>query len=100
MQDGYVLFTVPYDDGFSAQVNGETVEILETNGMMAVPVEKGENTIRFTWRNFDLMAGMLCSAAGVVLFGIRRHEGSNTKKKERRKVCEEKVKIGEKRPVG
>lgn len=84
VQDGYVLFTVPYDDGFSAQVNGETVEILETNGMMAVPVEKGENTIRFTWRNFDLLAGMLCSAAGVVLFGIRRHEGSNTKKKEHR----------------
>ena len=58
-------FTVPYDDGFSAQVNGETVEILETNGMMAVPVEKGENEIRFTWRNYDLMAGVLCSAAGV-----------------------------------
>ena len=64
-EDGYVLFTVPHDDGFSAQVDGEPVEILETNGMMAVPVEKGNNEIRFTWRNYDLMAGALCSAAGV-----------------------------------
>lgn len=64
-KDGYVLFTVPYDDGFRAQVDGEPVEILETNGMMAVPVKKGENKIRFIWRNYDLMAGALCSVAGV-----------------------------------
>lgn len=63
-KDGYVLFTVPYDDGFRAQVDGEPVEILETNGMMAVPVKKGENEIRFIWRNYDLMAGALCSVAG------------------------------------
>ena len=80
-KDGYALFTVPHDDGFSAQVDGETVEILETNGMMAVPVEKGENEIRFTWRNCDLMAGVLCSAAGVTAFafylwlGRRRETG-------------------------
>ena len=64
-KDGYVLFTVPYDDGFRAQVDGEPVEILETNGMMAVPVKKGENEIRFIWRNYDLIAGALCSVAGV-----------------------------------
>ena len=64
-KDGYVLFTVPYDDGFRAQVDGEPVEILETNGMMAVPVKKGENEIRFIWRNYDLMAGALYSVAGV-----------------------------------
>lgn len=63
-KDGYVLFTVPYDDGFRAQVDGEPVEILETNGMMAVPVKKGENEIRFIWRNYDLIAGALCSVAG------------------------------------
>ena len=80
-KDGYALFTVPHDDGFSAQVDGEPVEILETNGMMAVPVEKGENEIRFTWRNYDLMAGVLCSAAGVTAFafylwlGRRRETG-------------------------
>lgn len=80
-KDGYALFTVPHDDGFSAQVDGEPVEILETNGMMAVPVEKGENEIRFTWRNYDLMAGVLCSAAGGTAFafylwlGRRRETG-------------------------
>lgn len=69
-REGYVFFSVPYDDGFRAQVNGRTVTILETNGMMAVPVGAGENTIRFTWHNSSLAAGALCSAAGLVLFGI------------------------------
>ncbi len=68
--DGYVFFSVPYDKGFSAQVNGEPVEIMKTNGMMAVRVEAGKNQIRFTYRNYDLMAGALCSVAGVILLGV------------------------------
>lgn len=67
-KDGYALFTVPYDDGFRAQVNGEPVEILMSNGFMAVPVRKGENRIRFNYHNYDFMAGALCSAAGAALF--------------------------------
>ena len=70
--DGYVLFTVPYDDGFDARVNGEPAEVLETNGLMAVPVKKGENEIRFTYRNRDLTAGALCSAAGIAAFVLYR----------------------------
>ena len=68
--NGYAFFSVPYDKGFSAQVNGEEVEIMKTNGMMAVPVEQGENRIRFTYRNYDLMAGTVCTAAGIILWGI------------------------------
>ena len=69
-EDGYVLFTVPYDDGFRAQVNGEPVQILESNGMMAVPAEKGENRIRFTWKNYDLMAGTACTVCGTLLWAL------------------------------
>lgn len=69
-EDGYVLFTVPYDDGFRAQVNGEPVQILESNGMMAVPAGKGENRIRFTWKNHDLMAGTACTVCGTLLWAL------------------------------
>ena len=69
-EDGYVLFTVPYDDGFRAQVNGEPVQILESNGMMAVPAEKGENRIRFIWKNHDLMAGTACTVCGTLLWAL------------------------------
>lgn len=78
--EGYAFFSVPHDDGFRAEVNGERVEIMETNGMMAVPVEKGRNQIRFTYRNEDFLMGVLCSAVGVVLFGI--YVGSFRKKRD------------------
>ena len=78
-KDGYVFFSVPYDKGFSAQVNGEPVEIMKTNGMMAVRVEAGKNQIRFTYRNYDLMAGMFCTVLGVVFLGFYILNGSKNK---------------------
>lgn len=79
-EDGYVLFTVPHDDGFSAQVDGEPVEILETNGMMAVPVEKGKNRICFTWQNYDLMIGAACTFSGILIWGFYSLLGNKKKK--------------------
>ena len=81
-RDAYVFFSVPWDKGFDARVNGEAARILKTNGMMAVPVEAGENLIRFTWRNYDLMAGFLCTAAGTVLFLVYLRQGRRRVKRQ------------------
>lgn len=80
----YVFFSVPFDKGFRAQVNGEGTEILKTNGMMAVPVEKGENLIRFTYRNYDLIAGTASTVAGVLIWGVYvlKTEQKNKRRKE------------------
>ena len=67
---GYAFFSVPYDRGFHAQVNGKAAQILKTNGMMAVLVEPGENRIRFSYRNDDLTAGAVCTIAGFLLWGL------------------------------
>ena len=49
-RDNLVFFSVPYDDGFTAYVNGQEAEILQVdNGMMAVLCPAGWNNIDFVY---------------------------------------------------
>ena len=46
-----VFFSVPYDDGFTATVNGKEAEILRVDeGLMAVLCPAGENSIDFVYQ--------------------------------------------------
>ncbi|MBQ8724409.1 MAG: YfhO family protein [Oscillospiraceae bacterium] len=64
-----VFFSVPYEDGWTAKVNGEKAEIETVDtGFMAVPVTAGENTIEFSYETPGLKAGALISIAGVLVF--------------------------------
>lgn len=69
-EDKLVFFSVPYEKGFSATVNGEKVKIERvSNGMMAVRVPKGEDTvIRFNYEIYGLKAGFTVSLSAVGLF--------------------------------
>ncbi|MCI2048065.1 MAG: YfhO family protein [Faecalibacterium sp.] len=64
-----VFFSVPWDEGFTATVNGEAAEIEKVDhGMMAVWCPAGENEITFTFHTAGLsLSGKIC-AAGVVLY--------------------------------
>ncbi len=65
-----VFFSVPYEDGWSATVNGEPVEIDKVNvGFMAVKVPAGISEIRFTYRTPGLPAGIIVSAVCLILLG-------------------------------
>ena len=49
-KDNLVFFSVPYDDGWSAKVNGQDVEIEKVDyGFMAVLCPAGSNDIQFTY---------------------------------------------------
>jgi len=57
-KDSLVFFSVPYDEGFSATVNGKKAEIERVNvGFMAVKVEKGISEIKFTYKTPGLLLG-------------------------------------------
>lgn len=63
-----VFFSVPYEDGWSATVNGEEAEIIKVNvGFMAVKVPAGEADIRFTYRTPGLFAGLLLTGGSVLV---------------------------------
>ena len=53
-----VFFSVPYDEGWTATVNGKPVDVEEVdNGLMAVPAEAGDNTIEFHYETPGLHLG-------------------------------------------
>ncbi len=64
-----VFFSVPYDEGWHATVNGESVAIEQVDtGFMAVPASAGENEIVFTYETPGLRLGGMLSLTGAVLF--------------------------------
>ncbi len=64
-----VFFSVPYESGWSAKVNGEPAEIYRVNvGFMAVVVPQGEKVvIEFTYRTPGLLLGVLISVFSLIL---------------------------------
>lgn len=71
-RDNLVFFSVPYDEGWSATVNGQPVEIERVNvGFMAVKVPAGENNeIVFNYMTPGLKLGMMASAISASAFVI------------------------------
>ena len=66
-----VFFSVPYDEGWSATVDGREVEVEKVNvGFMAVPVEAGSSEIVFTYKTPGLMSGLFISGGALVLLGF------------------------------
>ena len=66
-----VLFPVPYDDGFSATVNGQPARIEKVdNGLMAVAVPGGvpEVRVEFTYRTAGLSLSVTISAAAAAVY--------------------------------
>ncbi len=71
-EEELVFFSIPWESGWSATVNGEKVEIENvSDGFMAVRVPAGRAEIRFDYRTPGLTAGLLitlAAAGGLVLY--------------------------------
>ena len=69
-KDQLVFFSVPFENGWSATVNGEPVEIEKVNiGFMAVRVPGGQTSeIRFNYMTPGLKTGALATLVFVLLF--------------------------------
>ncbi len=76
---GLLVFTIPYDKGFSATVDGTSAEIIPCDvAFMAVWVEPGAHEIVFTYRTRSLSLGIamsLLSAAALVFYVMLRRRG-------------------------
>ena len=68
-KDNLVFFSVPYDDGFTAYVNGEQAEIVKVDdGLMAVLGTQGENTIDFVYQADGLELSSTVTKAAIPVF--------------------------------
>jgi hypothetical protein len=70
-EETLVFFSVPYSEGFTATVNGETAEIVKANvGFMAVAVPEGVSEIRFNYTTPLLKEGVIVSLSSLIVFLI------------------------------
>ncbi len=82
-QPNLVFFSVPYDEGFTAYVNGEKAEIESVNyAMCAVYVPAGDNEITFTYRTPYLDTGIIATLAGWAVYGVYMYMTFRKKKAE------------------
>lgn len=66
-----VFFSVPYDKGWSATVNGKPVTVEKVNvGFMAVAVDEGESEIRFRYQNSGLVLGIVITMVSIFVFVV------------------------------
>lgn len=87
--DQLVFFSVPYEDGWSAAVNGESADIEKVNvGFMAIRVPGGQvSEIRFNYETPGLKIGMAITGACFLAFAVymlffRGKRPDETKKKQ------------------
>ncbi len=68
-EENLVFFSIPYDEGWTATVNGETCEIENVNkGFMAVLVPEGTSEIRFNYTTPGLKTGLAVTAISCAVF--------------------------------
>ena len=74
VEDCNMLLSIPYDDGWTASVNGKKVEIKPAaNALMAIPLSAGENIIELKYEIPGVKAGIGLSILGLFMFlGICR----------------------------
>ena len=64
-----VFFSVPYDDGFTATVNGREADILRVDeGLMAVLCPAGESTIDFVYQPVGIRLSKAVTRTALVVF--------------------------------
>ncbi|WP_255911097.1 YfhO family protein [Ruminococcus sp. zg-924] len=70
--DKLMFFSVPFEKGWSATVNGESVDVEKVSvGFMAVRVKAGQvNEIEFTYKTPGLQLGLIISGAAVLAFAV------------------------------
>ena len=68
-QESLVLFTVPWDAGFTATVNGQPTEVLKVDGgLMALPLPAGDCDIRVDYRTVGLREGVAIGGASFAVW--------------------------------
>ncbi len=66
-----VLFAVAYDEGFSASINGQEVEIEKvSNGLMAIKCQSGYNDIVFTYTTPGFNTALIITFSALFVFAI------------------------------
>lgn len=70
---GYLITSIPYDEGFEIHINGEKTSVEKVNtAFVGAKVPKGKCTIEISYEAEGKTLGFLCTGAGILLlFGYK-----------------------------
>ncbi len=71
-EDGLLFTTIPYEEGWTALVDGKETELISTmdGALIAVPVSAGEHTIVLDFFPAGMKLGLVLTALGVGMFAL------------------------------
>ncbi len=72
-QDETLVISQPYEDGWTATVNGKPIEVQAAyDGLMGIPVQTGDNVVELRYLTPGLIPGAVVGIASVTLFAVWR----------------------------
>lgn len=72
-RDETLVISQPYEDGWTATVNGKPVEVQAAyDGLMGIPVQTGDNVVELRYLAPGLVPGAVVGIASVTLFAVWR----------------------------
>jgi hypothetical protein len=86
-EDGLLFLSIPYAEGWSAEVDGETAEITPIqDALMGIKLTKGSHDIKLKYTPAGFKEGLLVSSVSVVLIAaltiipaiVRKKKAGNT----------------------
>ncbi len=85
-----LFFSVPYDKGFDAKVNGQEAPVLKVSGgMIAVPVEEGHNAVRLEYHTPGLKFALSAAGVSLLLYGVYMAVSFKGRRKRREELIKE-----------
>ena len=65
---GYLISSIPYDEGFEIRINGEKTSVEKVNtAFVGAKVPKGKCTIEISYKAEGKILGFLCTGVGILL---------------------------------
>jgi uncharacterized membrane protein YfhO len=69
LKDGYFMFTIPYDNGFTIKVDGKNVNYEKVNQtFIGFPIKKGKHSIVLSYSAPNFKMGKICSFIGILIY--------------------------------
>lgn len=69
--DAILFLPIPYDEGWSANVNGEKTQVIRADlGFVAIPLSEGNNDVILSYNTPYLKTGLIMTIVGVVIYII------------------------------
>ncbi len=70
-EEGFMVISLPYDEGWEIKVNNEVVKVYKVNGgMMGIALEDGFNEVVMNFTPSGFNAGMIISVIGITIGSV------------------------------